>query len=158
MVTRFQLSWKFIFVCLKYCIIYPCISLKERRRGHGIGEASLEQTEHRLDQEPEAGGHSWKKGKGRWRLYVLYIDLCLCIVDIYAAEPWYLDILLYPVTLNSYWLLLQHVRANKASLQTLSVSSLTCTPPPTRSTSTQTYRTWPFDVLIFDVPTPWQNR
>ena len=43
-----------------------------------------------------------KKGKGRWRLYVLYIDLCLCIVDVYATEPWYLDILLYPVTLISY--------------------------------------------------------
>ena len=79
---------------------------------------------HRLDQEPDAGGHSWKKGKGRWRLYVLYIDLCLCIVDVYVTEPWYLDILLYPVTLISYCLLLQHVRANKASLQTLSVSSL----------------------------------
>jgi hypothetical protein len=48
-----------------------------------------------------------------WRLYVLYIDLCSCIVDIYAAEPWYLGILLYPVTLTSYCLLLQHVRAIK---------------------------------------------
>ncbi len=79
---------------------------------------------HRLDQEPDAGGHPWKKGKGRWRLSVLYIYLCSCILDSYAAEPCYLDILLYPVTLISYCLLLQHVRANKASLQTISVSSL----------------------------------
>jgi hypothetical protein len=49
--------------------------------------------------------------------------------------PWY--IMLYPVALNSYCLLRQHVRANKASLQTISVSSLTSTPPPTSSTSTQ---------------------
>jgi hypothetical protein len=34
---------------------------------------------------------------GSWRLYVLYIDLCSCIVDIYAAEPWYLDTLSYPL-------------------------------------------------------------
>ena len=67
-----------------------------------------------------------------WKAFMLiyggyvyfYIYLCLCSLDIYAAEPWYLDILLYPVTLISYWLLLQHVRANKASLQILSVSSL----------------------------------
>ncbi len=45
-------------------------------------------------------------------------------LDTYATEPWYLDILLYPVTLISHCMSLQHVRANKASLQTLSVSSL----------------------------------
>ena len=39
-------------------------------------------------------------------------------------------------------LLLQHVRANKASLQTLSVSSLTCTPPTTTSRPATTYRPW----------------
>ncbi len=30
-----------------------------------------------------------------WRLCVFRIDLCSCIVDTYAAEPWYLGTSLY---------------------------------------------------------------
>jgi hypothetical protein len=68
---------------------------------------------------------------------IVYISMFMFSLDINAAEPWYLGTLLYPVTLNSYCVLLKHVRANKASLQTLSVSSFS-TPPITSSTSTQT--------------------
>ncbi len=63
---------------------------------------------------------------------ILYRSMFMFSLDTYAAEPWYLDILLYPVTLTIQCLLLRRVRANKASLQSLSVSSFT-TPPTTKS-------------------------
>ncbi len=63
-----------------------------------------------------------------WRLCVSRIDLCLYILDSYATEPWYLGILSYPLPCISYCWPLQHVRANKASLQTLSVPSLLVLP------------------------------
>jgi hypothetical protein len=51
-----------------------------------------------------------EKGDGG---YAYCIYLCLCILDTYATEPWYLDILLYPVTLTSHCMSLTHVRAIK---------------------------------------------
>ena len=59
--------------------------------------------------------------------------------------PWYIVI---SVTLISYWLLPQHVRANKASLQTLSVSSFT-TPPTTTSRPATAYRDKDQSTILF---------
>ncbi len=61
--------------------------------------------------------------------------------------PWYIVI---SVTLNSYCLPRQHVRANKASHQTLSVSS-SCTPPTTmsRPATAQTK----FEIIFFQIVT-----
>ena len=67
-------------------------------------------------------------------------------LDIYAAEPWYH---VTSVTLTIQCLQLQHVRANKASLQSLSVSSFT-TPPSTTDTNDLFITKYPMrDLLPF---------
>jgi len=65
---------------------------------------------------------------------ISYISMFMLRLDIYAAEPWYH---VTSVTLTIQCLQLQHVRANKASLQSQSVSSFT-TPPTTKSRAPRT--------------------
>ena len=106
--------------------VYPCISLKERRRGHGIGEARPGTNEAPSWPRTRCWRSFLKKGKREMEaMCISYISMFMFRLDTYAAEPWYLGTSLYiRLPCISYWLLLQHVRANKASLQTLSVSSL----------------------------------
>ncbi len=60
---------------------------------------------------------------------IVYMSMFMFSLDINEAEPWHF---VYPVNLNSYCVLLKHVRANKALLQYISGSSFT-TPPTTKS-------------------------
>jgi hypothetical protein len=65
---------------------------------------------------------------------ISYMSMFMFRLDIYAAEPWYL---VTSVTLIIQCFQLKQVKANKASHQSLSVSSFT-TPPTTKSKAATT--------------------
>ena len=104
MVTRFQISLKFIYRLFKYVVLYS-VYFSERkkkrawdRRSEAWNKRSTVLTENQmLEVIPE------KKGKREMEaMCISYISMFMFRLDTYATEPWYLDILLYPVTLISY--------------------------------------------------------
>jgi len=73
------------------------VYLSERKEeGMGLAKRSLEQMKHRLDREPDAGGHFLKEGKKEMEaMCILYISMSMFSLDIYAAKPWYIVVSSY---------------------------------------------------------------
>ncbi len=75
-----------------------CISLKERRRGHGTGEAKPGTNEAPSRPRTRCWRSFLKKGKREMEaMCISYMSMFMFRLDTYATEPWYLGILSYPL-------------------------------------------------------------